>query len=210
MSVRINRNRPLLALLAIEALSSDSRRAILGQLLRVKEGLPASVLAKSLGLTLPTILSHLDKLVASGLVKVVPSKRGGKPVKLYRAAGRRLVLEVDLSTLAAIPPRERLQGMLAEVVGKLRERGRLPERLDPYTAQEVLGLETEEALVVADYYNMSRDAIVEMLIEEALEAFKGRDEVELGEIEEALKLTTYWAVKVANRLEELGIVSVKY
>ncbi len=210
MSVRIPRNRPLLALLALEALSSDSRRALLGILLEEKEGLPASVLAKRLGLTLPTVLSHLDKLVAAGLVRQVPSRRGGKPVKLYRAAGARLVLEADLPTLAAVPPRDKLEEMLRIAVAKLRENGVLPERLDPVAAQEVLGLDHREALVFADYYNMSRDAIVELLVAEAEEAFRGRKEVSLDEIERELKLTMYWAVKVAGRLEELGAVSVRY
>jgi len=210
MSVKVPRNRPLLAVTLFEALAADSRRAILGQLLSERDGLMASELSRRLGLTLPTILSHLDKLVAAGLVKAVPVRRGGKVYKRYKAVGTYVRIEADLSLVASVPPREELERMLATLLEKLRERGVLPERLDPRVAAEVLGLDASRAVIAADYYNMSREKILEMLVEEAEEAFKGRDSVDLAEIEERLRLPTYWAVKVANRLEELGALTVSY
>ncbi len=210
MSIRVPRNRPLLALLVTEALASDSRRAILRELLASPDGMMASELAKRLGLTLPTILSHIDKLAAAGLVRAVPYRRGGKVYKKYRAAGRRVAMDVDLALLSSIPPREVLEKKLASLVDKAREKGELPETMDPASVKEVLGVDLGEAVILADYYNMSRDRIVDILVGEAEKLFQGKSEVQLSEIEEKLRVTTYWAVKVASRLEELGIMEVKY
>ncbi len=210
MTLRIARNRPILARLVIEALGAESRRAIIAELLRNPQGLPASAIARSLGLAISTILSHLDKLVAAGIVKVVPARRGGRIHKVYRLQDREIILHVDLPLLASIPSNEVLSGYLRAFINKVREKRSLPPSFDPDDIRELLGVDLDRALMLADYLKLSEEEIVSTLTEEAREAFAGQQKIRFRDIGDRLRIHTYWAVKVARRLEELGEYEVVY
>ncbi len=210
MTIRIARNRPVLALLVIESLSSESRRKIIKELLNEKQGLSASELSRRLGLTLPTILSHLDKLVASGIVRIIPLRERGRVQKLYRLPDKDLQMYIDLRLLANIPEKETLKEYLAKYIEESRRRAPLTERFDPQVIMDVLGVDFNTAIMLADYFNMSTEEIVGMLVKEAEALVREKEEVTLEELERLLRVTTYWAVKVANRLEELGYTNIRY
>lgn len=210
MTIRIARNRPVLALLIIEALSSESRRKIVKELLNEKQGLSASELSRRLGLTLPTILSHLDKLVASGIVRIIPLREKGRVQKLYRLSDKDLQMYIDLGLLANIPEEETLKEHLAKYIEESRKRAPLTEKFDPQVIMDILGVDFNTAIMLADYFNMSTEEIVGMLVKEAESFVKDKEEVRLEDIERLLRVTTYWAVKVANRLEELGYTNIRY
>ncbi|RLE59848.1 MAG: hypothetical protein DRJ35_04785 [Thermoprotei archaeon] len=210
MTIRIARNRPVLALLVIESLSSESRRKIIKELLNEKQGLSASELSRRLGLTLPTILSHLDKLVATGIVRIIPLRERGRVQKLYRLPDKDLQMYIDLRLLANIPEKETLKEYLAKYIEESRRRAPLTERFDPQVIMDVLGVDFNTAIMLADYFNMSTEEIVGMLVKEAEALVREKEEVTLEELERLLRVTTYWAVKVANRLEELGYTNIRY
>lgn len=210
MTLRIAKTRPVLALLVITALSSESRRRIVKELLQARNGLSASQISKRLGLSIPTILSHLDKLLAAGIVRAVPVRERGRIQKLYRVIDKELQLVVDLNLLSKVPPEDVLKEQLERYIKESRKTMPLSERFDPDRIMEVLGVDFETAIMLADYFNMCKEDIVSILVEELREKLSGREEVSLAEIENYLRVTTFWAIKVAGRMEELGLVRVKY
>ena len=210
MTLRIAKTRPVLALLVITALSSESRRRIVKELLQARNGLSASQISKRLGLSIPTILSHLDKLLAAGIVRAVPVRERGRIQKLYRVIDKELQLVVDLNLLSKVPPEDVLKEQLERYIKESKKTMPLSERFDPDRIMEVLGVDFETAIMLADYFNMCKEDIVSILVEELREKLSGREEVSLAEIENYLRVTTFWAIKVAGRMEELGLVRVKY
>jgi len=210
MTIRISKTRPVLVRLIIEALSGDSRRQIVAELLKNPEGLSASELARRLDLTISTILTHLDKLIAAGIVRVVPKRRGARIYKIYRIVDEEIELTIDLRLLTSIPSTEELRKGVRELLREIRRERVLPPSFDPETVRDTLRVDIDTALMLTDYLRLNEDEVVSQLCEEAREIFKGFKEVGLRELEEKLRVHTYWALKVARRFEELNEYLVRY
>ncbi|RLG86579.1 MAG: hypothetical protein DRO39_02765, partial [Thermoprotei archaeon] len=81
----------------LNALSSRAKLRIL-RILYEKGGATAKEVAEELGVKIPTVLEHLQELVAAGVVAVDEVARGGRRAKVYRLRARRIVIEVDLAS----------------------------------------------------------------------------------------------------------------
>lgn len=195
--------RPVEAKMLINALGGSTRLKIMRLLLETPTGLSASEIAEKLGISLPTILTHLSILASSGLISWVYVGRGRRYIRLYKVSEDKLVLNIDLRVFTTIPNIEDLDKTLQDYIQLSRKMDVLKASPSLEDIRKLLNVSVNEAFILLDYFRLSEDKIVESLTQEALKILEKRDQISIDELCEIMRIHEYWAVQVARRLEEM-------
>ncbi len=124
-------------------------------------------LLKKLGISLPTILTHLSILASSGLISWVYVGRGRRYIRLYKVSEDKLVLNIDLRMFTAIPNIEDLDKTLQDYIQLSRKMDVLKASPSLEDIRKLLNVSVNEAFILLDYFRLSEDKIVESLTQEA-------------------------------------------
>ncbi len=210
-TLRIPGERPLTAKRLMETLTSTPKLAILKILYR--EGAKtAGELSEKLGLKLPTILSHLNDLVRTGIVVLEHNGRR----KRYVLAAEKIMLEIDLRTYLELDEKLREEELreieyLAYRYVEAKRRGKgLPLTITVKDVADTLGVDKNTAIAIVDYINTYTDDFIELLVKETLEVIRKYSEgLTLRELSEKLNIHYYWVALIVQKLVSKSYVKVE-
>ncbi len=200
---------PARALRIMSVLTSRAKLRILSILIQ-RSRVTAKEIAELTGTRLPTVLEHLEELVAVGLVDFEEVRVGGRKVKVYNVKAPRITIRLDLAELGKIEE-QKLEDLLALYLS-LRDRG-IVIKSSPsvHELKKFLKISDEEARSLATYIRSRIDDVVELLIDELLEYAKSRDDKVLNvrRIAQILHVDQALAAMVATRLIEKGLAKAE-
>ncbi len=200
---------PARALHIMSMLTSRAKLKILSILIQ-RSRVTAKEIAELTGTKLPTVLEHLEELVAAGLVDFEEVRVGGRKVKVYNVKAPRITIRLDLAELSKLE-KQKLEDLLALYLA-LRDRG-IVVKSSPsvYELKKILKIGEEEARSLATYIRSRIDDVVELLIDELLEYAKSRDGKILNVklIAQILHVDQALAAMVATRLIEKGLAKAE-
>ncbi len=186
----------------IGVLASSAKRRILSMLLESAQGLTAKEIAVKLGVSLPTILEHMDNLIDSGLVEVEQRGMGIRGGKVYRIKYE--CIRISLRLDEYVRGGEALVDELAaRYVTEKRRRGVLSSKPQVRDVAKTLNVDRETALMIAARIVSNQDWLVEQLISEALEVLRGGP-AGIRDLASKLRVDYALAALVASKLIEDG------
>ena len=189
----------------LNALSSRAKLRVL-RILYEKGGATAKEIAEELGVKIPTVLEHLQELVAAGVVTVDEVARGGRRTKVYRLRARRVVIEVDLASYT-----ERERAILEELLKRYLNLRHYGYRVRAYPSirevKRLLGVDEDTAKLLVSHIRSRVEQIADTLVEELLEM--DIEELNVAKIVELLRVDHSLAAMVATRMIERGIATAE-
>ena len=202
--VTISKNRPLDAKFLLDTIQDKTRKSIIRFLIdNSRFGLTAGELNKLLDVSLPTILSHMEILTGSGLVRFEWKKRRGKMVRVYNIVDAILTVQIDLESFVRIPPRSALQELAMSYIDKARETT-LPKRILVEDVAKVLECDHKTAVIVFDYMKSTKEDIVKYLSSHALKEFEAMEAFTKEDLKKVLRVDERWATEVIDSLVDSG------
>jgi DNA-binding MarR family transcriptional regulator len=203
MSLSIGRNNPIRARLILEALASKPRLKLI-RLILENDKLTASELSELTGISLSTIIEHLDLLCAAGILRWHLVKRGRRRVKQYFLSSRYIELKIDLSTLTEAIDIYEIRELLAKYIVKKIGVSRLPLKTDVRDISNTLELgNMVKAIAILDLFNYDEEYVINVLIGE-LDRVGEIDNIDVRDLARKLNVHEYWALRVAQKLSESG------
>ncbi len=187
----------------IGVLASSAKRRILSMLLEAGErGLTAKDIAVRLGVSLPTVLEHMDSLVESGLVEV---KREGISVrgsKVYRIKYECVRVNVRLNDYVGVGD-TLIEELASRYIAEKRRTSILPSKPNVRDVVKTLGIDRETALMVVAKIASNHEWLVDQLALEALEVLR-TSPASIRELAAKLRVDYALAALVASKLIEEG------
>jgi DNA-binding transcriptional ArsR family regulator len=200
MTIIVDRNKPVKARLILEALASRPRIQIIKVLLR-HGALSASEISGYIGISLSTVMEHLDILSSAGILVWTLERRVGKPIKKYRVADNNIDLKLDLRKYSVSPNLDDLKRYISEYIDKKTESSVLPLKPTIKDIMETLNIDLELATAVIDYYHLDEEYIIDKL-EDHFAYLGDIEAISIKELAEQLRIHEYWALRLAQKLSE--------
>jgi len=173
----------------------------------------AKELAEKIGVSLPTILGHLQDLSEVGLVIVDHVKLNGKVVKKYRVVSRKIVLNIDIKRIREVTREEeekqvrsRIEELTLKYICLKRKRGKLPLTVKVRDVMRTLGVDLDTAIMIVEFFNTNHSLIVDYLSNEILNYVEEKGEATIREISDKLHLHPYWVVFATQNLSSKGLL----
>ncbi|RLG74461.1 MAG: hypothetical protein DRO23_06680 [Thermoprotei archaeon] len=208
----IPEDRQLVVRRIIDVLNSGPKLEIL-KILSEGKPLTASELSEKLKVKISTVLSHLDDLINTGLVKVETSSVGGRAIKKYSLVSNRIVLTINIRTLTHIEEigveeyEKELEHLTLQYIKAKRERkGELPLAIKVRDVAKTLNISIEKAIGIVDYINTHPEVIVDNISYDLLKVLRENKVATIRELADRLKVHPYWVVMAAKKLTSQGLV----
>lgn len=200
MTITVDRNKPIKARLMLEALASRPRIRIIKVLLKYGS-LSASEISGHIGISLSTVMEHLDILSSAGILVWTLERRAGKPLKKYRVADINIDLKLNLRKYSVSPNLDDLKKYIAEYIDRKTESSILPLKPTIKDLMETLNIDLELATAVIDYYHLDEEYIIDRLVGRFYD-LEGFDAISIKELAGKLRVHEYWALRLAQKLSE--------
>ncbi len=189
----------------MEVLTSSVKRSILGLLARSPGGLAAKEIAESLGVSLPTVLEHLESLVSSGLVRL---EDRGRRSKVYKLVVDCIQMRIELKQYYSLGEDSLKELALRFLEEKLsQEKGRLSIPVGVREVARVLGLDRRTAARVAMIINRDRSLVTSLLEPRLLKLLSEKPLTSVAEVAERLSVDNSIAALLVMELVERGLVT---
>ncbi len=198
---------PLKARNLIGVLASSAKRRILSLLIECQDGLTAKEIADRLGVSIPTILEHIEDLLESDLIEKEHKAMGIRRGKKYKIKHDCIKIFFRLEEYV-VGGEGRLEELATKYIVEKRRKGILSSKPQVRDVAHTLNVDKETALMVSAKIISNQDWLIEQLIPEALDILK-REPASVRDLAKKLKIDYALAALIATRLIEEGKATAK-